>query len=61
MNNKEFEIKLGNCSGLIYQMKNNILFCRFKNSSQWFIAQEATREYIKNNPNLINYLEKENG
>lgn len=60
MKNKEFIIDLGNCEGLIYKFQNNQLLVRYKNSSFWFLAQQSTKNYIHNNPNLILYLENDN-
>lgn len=60
MKNKEFIIDLGNCEGLIYKFQNNQLLVRYKNSSFWFLAQQSTKNYIYNNPNLILYLENNN-
>lgn len=60
MENKEFIVDLGNCKGLIYKFQNNQLLVRYKNSNFWFLAQQSTKNYIYNNPNLILYLENNN-
>lgn len=58
--NQEFIIKLGNCQGLIYKFQNEELLFRYENSSFWFKSQKPIENYIKNNLNLIEYLEKDN-